>query len=135
MNILITLPKELISKIISGEKIFEMRKCQPKRLQVGEDGFFVVEKGTDKVHCWCRVDVCRETYMGYYSAGYFSRLLCVTDEYIQKYANGKKVYLWGIGKVVVCEQLKRDELYIDKNPQQFEYCPCPLDYLDKIYKR
>ena len=27
MNILITLPKDLLEKIISGEKKFEMRKC------------------------------------------------------------------------------------------------------------
>ena len=44
MNILITLPKDLLEKIISGEKEFEMRKCLPKHMKIGEDGFFVVEK-------------------------------------------------------------------------------------------
>lgn len=56
MNILITLPKHLIEKIMSGEKKYEIRKCLPKSMRLGEDGFFVVEKGTDEVRCWCRVD-------------------------------------------------------------------------------
>lgn len=119
MNILITLPKNLIEKIISGKKIFEMRKCLPKNMKIGEDGFFVVEKGTDDVRCWCRVDEVRETYIDHYSA---SRL-CVSREYIEKYTNGKKVYLWKIGKVIVFECLSRDSLFVDKNPQQFAYTP------------
>lgn len=32
INILITLPKGLIEKIITGEKLFEMRKCLPKHI-------------------------------------------------------------------------------------------------------
>lgn len=49
MNIMITLPRDLIDKIISGEKLFEMRKCRPTNVNIGEDGFFVVEKGTNEV--------------------------------------------------------------------------------------
>jgi len=123
MNILITLPKDLLEKIISGEKKFEMRKCLPKNMKIGEDGFFVVEKGTDDVRCWCRVDEVRETYIDHYSAGWFASRLCVPEEYIEKYANGKKVYLWKIGKVLNLQDLTRGSLFVDKNPQQFAYCP------------
>lgn len=123
MNILITLPKHLIEKIISGEKKFEMRKCLPKNMKLGEDGFFVVEKGTDEVRCWCRVDEVRETYIDHYSARRFASRLCVPEEYIEKYANRRNVYLWKIGKVIALECLKRDSLFVDKNPQQFAYCP------------
>lgn len=125
MNILITLPKVLLEKIISGEKKFEMRKCVPKRMKLREDGFFVVEKGTDNIRCWCRVDWTQATFIDHYSVGYFARALCVPEEYIEKYANGEKVYLWAIGKVKVFEGLKRSELMliVDKNPQQFAYCP------------
>ena len=56
MNVVITLPKQLIIAIIGGTKTFEMRKCRPKHMKVGVDGFFVVEKGTKRIHCWCRVD-------------------------------------------------------------------------------
>lgn len=123
MNILITLPKHLIDKILSGEKELEMRKCLPKHMKIGEDGFFVVEKGTDDVRCWCRVDEVRETYIDHYSAGWFASRLCVTEEYIEKYANSEKVYLWKIGKVVEFERLNRNWLFVGRNPQQFAYCP------------
>ena len=123
MNILITLPKNLLEKIISGEKKFEMRKCLPKNMKIGEDGFFAVEKGTDDVRCWCRVDEVRETYIDHYSAGWFASRLCVTEEYIEKYAKSEKVYLWEIGKVVEFERLNRNWLFVGRNPQQFAYCP------------
>ena len=123
MNILITLPKNLLEKIISGEKEFEMRKRVPKHMRIGEDGFFVVEKGTDDVRCWCRVDEVKEAYIDHYSAGWLASRLCVSEEYIEKYANSGKVYLWKIGKVNALDCLKRNSLIVDKNPQQFAYCP------------
>lgn len=123
MNILITLRNNLLKKIISGEKKFEMRKCLPKHMKIGEDGFFVVERGTDDVKCWCRVDEIRTIYIDHYSAGRYASQLCVPEEYIKKYANRKKVYLWKIGKVIAIENLKRDSLFVDRNPQQFAYCP------------
>ena len=123
MNILITLPKHLIDKIIKGEKKFEMRKCLPKLMKIGEDGFFIVEKGTNEVRCWCRVDNAFETDINYYSARLLASQLCVTKEYITKYANAKKVYLWEIGKVNVFECLRRGSLFVERNPQQFAYCP------------
>ena len=123
MNILITLPKKLINKIISGEKEFEMRKHLPKNMKICKDGFFVVEKGTDNVRCWCRVDDAFEIDIKYFSAKFLATLLCVSEEYIEKYANGKKVYLWKIGKVITFDCLGRNSLFVDKNPQQFAYTP------------
>ena len=123
MNVLITLPKDLSESIISGDKTFEMRKCKPKMMKVGEDGFFVVEKGTDEVKCWCRVDEVREMVMTEAIAVCYSKCLCVTPQYILNYAPvGTKVYLWGIGKRIVFEKLSRCDLFVDKNPQQFAYC-------------
>lgn len=121
MNVLITLPKDLTDKIISGDKLYEMRKCLPIHMKIGENGFFVVEKGTENVRCWCRVDDVIETDVKAYSAKLLASYLCVSEEYIEKYANSKKVYLWVIGKVVVFERLHRNWLGIGKNPQQFAY--------------
>ena len=105
MNILITLPKDLIEAIISGQKKYQVSKSQPKYMRVGEDGFYVVEKGTDKIRCWCRVDE-------------------VTSPYISPwYMDLKRVYVWKIGKVKVFDSLKRDPLLIKRNPQNFAYCP------------
>jgi hypothetical protein len=123
MNILITLPKNLIEKIISGEKVYEMRKSLPKLMKIGEDGFFAVEKGTSNVRCWCRVDDVREVYINDPNESWLLQRLCVDEDYIRKYAANKKVYLWKIGKVITFKYIKRDSLFIDKNPQQFAYCP------------
>ena len=124
MNILITLPKHLIDKIIKGEKKFEMRKCLPKLMKIGEDGFFVVEKGTNEVRCWCRVDHVISVVMNEFNADRLSKNLCVSPQFILDYAPiGKGVYLWEIGKVNVFECLRRDSLFVEKNPQQFAYCP------------
>ncbi len=124
MNILITLPKHLIEKIISGEKKFEMRKCLPKNMKLGEDGFFIVEKGTNEVKCWCRVDLVVEVTMNELVAMHYADVLGVSPEFILNYAPvGTKVYLWEIGDKKVFCGLKRDSLLVDKNPQQFAYCP------------
>lgn len=124
MNILITLPKHLLEKIVSGEKQFEMRKTLPRYMKIGEDGFFVVEKGTDEVRCWCRVDQVREVVITEKLAIEYAHLLCVTPEYVINYAAvGTKVYMWGIGKVKKFQGLCRDSLIVNKNPQSFAYCP------------
>lgn len=95
MNVLITLPKHLLEKIVSGKKQFEMRKTLPRHMNIGEDGFFVVEKGTDEVRCWCRVDQARKVVMTEKLAIEYSRLLGVTPEYVINYAStGTKVYMW-----------------------------------------
>lgn len=124
MNVLITLPKNLIEKIISGEKKYEMRKCLPKNMKIGEDGFFVVEKGTDEVKCWCRVDKCLGGFMTELAVIQYAHDLCVSPQFILDYAPvGTKVYLWQIGKVMALQDLTRGSLFVDKNPQQFAYCP------------
>lgn len=123
MNILITLPKDLIGKIISGDKVYEMRKCQPMYMVVGVDGFFVVEKGTDEVRCWCRVDRVIFKFMDNINAVKYAPELCVSEDYVMRYAKRNYVYLWKIGKVIKHEGLKRFHLCVEKNPQSFAYCP------------
>lgn len=124
MNVLITLPKNLLEKIISGKKKYEMRKCRPRLVKMCEDGFFVVEKGTDDVKCWCRVDHFDKVIMTESLAESYSKVLCVTPKFILNYAPvGTKVYLWRIGMVIKLKDLSRDSLLVDKNPQQFAYCP------------
>ncbi len=124
MNILITLPKHLIEKIMSGEKKYEMRKCLPKHIKIGEDGFFVVEKGTNEVRCWCRVDRCIEVTMTAIAAIQYAGVLGVSPEFVLNYAPvGTKVYMWEVSKVVKIQDLCRNSLFVDKNPQQFAYCP------------
>lgn len=122
MNVLITLPKQLIDSIISGEKIYEMRKGLPKFIKIGEDGFFAVEKGTSKVRCWCRIDSVYGTFIDTKNAAWYAERLCVNEDYVRKYANGKQVCFWKIGKVIEISDLDRNNLIDGKNPQQFAYC-------------
>ena len=126
MNVVITLPKPLIIAIIEGTKTFEMRKCLPKHMKVGEDGFFVVEKGTKRIHCWCRVDEV-QTFSALFS---LTRNLCkklaVSQQYVDNYRSGAKfIYLWRIGKVNRFEKdaVTLKDLCIEKAPQSFAYCP------------
>lgn len=123
MNILITLPRPLIECIIRGEKHYEMRKVIPKHMKLGEDGFFVVEKGTNNIRCWCRVDQINRIFVDHYTVDNYVDILCVRPEYILNYVGEKGAYLWKIGKVIKFVDLERNSLIVDKNPQSFAYCP------------
>ena len=82
MNILITLPKNLLEDILNGKKKYEMRKCFPKQMRIGKDGFFVVEKGTDNVRCWCRVDEVEETYINYFSGKMLAKYFYTKENFL-----------------------------------------------------
>lgn len=123
MNVVITLPKNLISSILQGEKKFEMRKNFPMSLTVGSDGFFVVEKGTNSVHCWCRVKRIHAIKLTPELAYNLAPSLCVSPEYILKYQSiGLYVYLWEIDMVVHLPNTSICSLGVSKNPQNFAYC-------------
>lgn len=127
MNVLITLPKGLIDKILCGYKKIEMRKSFPNDLKLGSDGFFVVEKGTQNVRCWCRVDYTESVYITTIESHNLSWNLCVSPEYIRAYArNGKPVWLWYIGRVRELNGITIKDLQLERNPQSF--CYCPLSY-------
>lgn len=124
MNVIITLPENLIELILSGEKLFEMRKCLPARMEIGEDGFFAIEKGTDKVRCWCRVDHVTKLIMTTQLSEQYSPELGVSPEFILDYAPVETlVYMWRISKVVKLDKLSRESFYLRDNPQSFVYCP------------
>lgn len=126
MNVVITLPKNLIDAILDGKKLLELRKSMPRLLRKGEDGFFVVEKGTKCIRCWCRVDEIQIV------SGLFSltketcEMLAVSKEYVDTYrSNAKFIYLWRIGKVKRFEDgaVTLEDLVVDRAPQSFAYCP------------
>lgn len=126
MNIVITLPEDLISAILEGKKKFEMRKSFPHTFRRGRDGFFVVQKGTKDIICWCRIDCIEEAQSWSTVAFDYAKYLCVNDQYIKDYMKGtKKIYLWQIGKVIKFNKgaLKLSDLFVNRAPQQFAYCP------------
>lgn len=122
MDVLITLPKHLIEKILSGEKTIEMRKNFPKKLEVGHDGFYVIEKGTNNVRCWCRISDTAEHIMLPVILSKYQPKICVSKEYILKYAPPPKhVHFWFISEVIEFSGINRDKLGIHKNPQSYAY--------------
>jgi len=126
MNVLITLPKNLINAIISGEKTFEMRAVKPHLMKCSEDGFFCVEKGSDNVQCWCQCDYTLKLDADEVRPDYWSEYLAVDAGHVVQYCSNKRsVYMWHIAEVVRFDNggIKRDELYVDHNPQSFAYCP------------
>lgn len=127
MNVVITLPINLIRAIKKGRKTLEMRKSFPRLLTVGEDGFFVVEKGSNKIHCWCRVDNIQKVSSWIQLSENTCRSLAISQRYIDNYRSGTQfIYLWRIGKVINFEDgaVALNDLYVGKAPQSFAYCPC-----------
>lgn len=119
MNVVITLPRDLIDKIINGRKWYEMRKSFPYRFRDG-DGVFVIEKGTDIVRCFFRVIDFIPIDPDF--AFLHAERLGVSAEYVKNYVkNAKRVYLWRIGHVTALSNWKRSKLGIDNNPQSFAY--------------
>lgn len=133
MNIVITLPNRYIQAIIDGKKTIEMRKSIPKYCRAGEDGFFVVEKGTDNIICWCKVSefYAINTSLDCLVAMQFDKWgsqICVSrKEFFNYCKKNNQIYLWFIDKVKIFSQpLHKEDLIIDKNPQSF--CYTPLSY-------
>lgn len=122
MNVLITLPGKLIQDIIEGRKIFEMRKSRPSLMRPDIDGFYVVEKGTNSVRCWCAAIGFWSVAITEENAKKYSAPLCVPPSYILRYAKKKNlVWLWEIGIVRIFKNMKREELGYKTNPQNYYY--------------
>ena len=124
MNVVITLPSQLIEAIKSGKKSYEMRKSWPRLLDTSQDGFFVVEKGTKNVVLWCRCDFIREEDSIDNVCITYRNRLGVSKDYIVNYMGNKKVYLWHIFDVVIFEKplSLNEDLFVERAPQQFAYC-------------
>lgn len=126
MNVVITLPKNLINAILDGKKNLEMRKSVPRLLRKGEDGFFVVEKGTKIVRCWCRVEYTIDLRSTVKPINLIVQHLAVSQKFFDAYCSGaKNIFLWRIGKVKSFEDgaVTLEDLAVDRAPQSFAYCP------------
>lgn len=124
MDIVITLPKHLVEAFIRGDKTAELRKSRPLYLKTGEDGFFIVTKGTGVVLCWCRVSEIKKLDKNTTLTEEEKKSLFVDDFWVEKYRNNSKhCYIWKIDKVKrLYPPVTLHELMIDKAPQQFAYC-------------
>lgn len=126
MNIVITLPPELIKAIIERRKVIELRKVKPRLMNLGKDGFFCVEKGTEFIRCWCRVDDIDTLNGESIKPDELASKAAVSEEFVKEYTQYCRfLYCWHIAKVIVFEEdsLVISSLFVERNPQQFAYCP------------
>lgn len=126
MNIAITLPKNLIHEIINGEKCFEMRKALPAYYFPRVDYVAVVEKGTKRCPLILKVSDFKYVYTDVISefVTYYSVKLCVPEEWIMKYIEGRKgVWLWKIGAAHETPNPEKAyrALKLKRNPQSYVY--------------
>lgn len=124
MDIIITLPKNLIKKILSGEKTVEVRTRRPIKFDLYRDIVYVVQKGTRRVIMDFSierfVDVDKDGLLFYYNEGNVG----VDYDWLMKYAANKKTFsIWYIGCVCSLDLINAtlDDFSIKVAPQSFAY--------------
>ena len=130
MDILITLPKNLIEKILSGEKTVEVRSRRPIKFDLYNDIVYVVQKGTRRVVMDFTierfVDVDYAGLLFYYNEGNVG----VDLAWLTKYAANKKTFsIWYIGCVTSldCIDLTLDKMPVKAAPQSYTYVKTLFD--------
>lgn len=131
MNIVITLPQKLITKILLGEKRYEIRKSLPKLLQLERSWVYVVKKGTNEVPLVFQVDniLYGNMYMELWKSMHGKAGIPI-EWYMRYVNNAKHICIWSISKRIFFTDpidVKKD-LMIEKNPQQFTYTDTDIEY-------
>lgn len=124
MNILITLPKNLIHAIISGRKNIEIRRTFPKSFICNKDKVYVVEKGTNRILISFKIEENFKCENFSHIWALFGDRFAIDYEYYKNYTlNRRFIYLWFITDVQVFEKpiLRDKDLGLKTNPQSFVY--------------
>lgn len=124
MDILITLPKNLIEKILSGEKTVEVRTRRPIQFDLYKDIVYVVQKGTRRIVMCFTVkefkDVDKAGLLFLYQYG----VIGVDYNWLMRYAANKKTFsIWRIGVVtsLECTDFTLETMSVKVAPQSYAY--------------
>lgn len=132
MNIIITLPQELIADILNGHKTIELRKNYPMHYRENNDWVYVVTKGKATVQLAFQITGFNQTsFMGQVWVLYEERLR-IPYGWFEKYTqNEPYVFLWHIGTIAYAEKpIPLSDIKPNaKAPQSFVYCDTPFDDL------
>lgn len=132
MNIIITLPQELIADILNGHKNIELRKNFPMNYRENLDWVYVVTKGKATVQLAFQITGFNETkFFGQIWLVYHKRL-CIPYEWFAKYTEyAPYVVLWHIGAIAYAEKpIPLSDIKPNaKAPQSFIYCDTPFEEL------
>lgn len=124
MNIIVTLPAKLITKIITGEKKIEIRKRTPRHFAEVHDKVFVVEKGKRRIVMFFTID-CFIIGNGFeYLYRAYGRKFGVNKQYYDDYVrNASTISLWKIKDVyTIMPSVSLDTLDLNITaPQSFIY--------------
>lgn len=130
MDIVITLPKNLIEKILSGEKTVEVRTRRPKLFGLYRDIVYVVQKGTRRIVMDFTIeeflDVDRDGLISLYNEG----IVGVNYDWLMRYADNKKKFsVWCIGCVTSLDSinLTLDKMPVKAAPQSYAYVKTLFD--------
>lgn len=130
MDILITLPKNLIDKILSGEKTVEVRTRRPIQFDLYKDIVYVVQKGTRRVVMEFTieqfVDVDKAGLLFLYNEGNVG----VDLDWLMKYAANKNTFsIWYISFVTSLNSidLTLDIMQVKAAPQSYTYVKTLFD--------
>lgn len=124
MNVVITLPADLIAAIKNKKKSFEIRSKLPRNFDPQKDVVFVCQKGTNKVPLYFTI-LEFYTYSIYSDCkDYIAQRAAVPTKWIADYMENKDyIHAWVIG--YVCELAYPTsvwhQLQIKHNPQSFIY--------------
>lgn len=132
MNIIITLPQELIADILNGHKTIELRKTCPGCFRNDIDWVYVVTKGKASVQLAFQVTKFYQTsFFGQVWHVYHKRLCIPYDWFVKYTQNEPYVYLWHIGTIAYAEKPipLSDIKPWGKAPQSYVYCETLIDSL------
>ena len=130
MNVIITLPAELICEILEGRKTIEARKTIPTRLNENTDWVYVCCAGQRKVMLAFQVSKFQRTNDG---LGAWSKLggkiRCHYAWWVEYTKDKRTIFFWHITNVHAIELQTAAWLNLvkDKNPQSFKYTNITLD--------
>ena len=124
MNIIITLPSNLIQLIKEGKKTIELRKSYPLFFHRDEDVIYICEKGTACVVGYMKIDAVVVTQNKYAILTEWAKDIAVPQEWISNYIKDTKI-LYGYFIRYYREFEKpfslRKYLAIKRAPQSFVY--------------
>lgn len=124
MNIVITLPSNLIEAIIAGKKTAELRKVWPKLFNPDTDVVYVIKKGTKNIVAWFKIRSFVKTTMYYDAWKWYGRKLNIDYLWYADYITpNKPIVFWMIEKAGRFKKSidREKSLHLNKNPQQFFY--------------
>lgn len=127
MNIVITLPVNLIAEILEGRKQYEIRSKIPSDFNIKRDVVYVVQKGTQKVVLYFTIAKFILNLDLEKNVRDIAKKAAIPTGWLKTYAEGKgKIHAWEIGcycKLTDCSEVYK-QLGIKSNPQSFVYTGC-----------